>query len=93
MFTPGTSHPRRTHPYNCHGQPTHYSVIDSRAKGAGMTWLQRFLRYALVDSHPRNRFCLWCGRAVAAEVAHRLPHGVYCDETHADKDRLSRGPH
>ena len=57
-----------------------------------MRWLRKALHHALVASHPRNRFCLWCGREVSRDEGHRLPHGVYCDETHAAKDRDFRHP-
>lgn len=58
-----------------------------------MRWIRKALHHAFVTSHPRNKFCLWCGRVVPADQGHRLPYGVFCDETHAQKDKLSRHPH
>jgi hypothetical protein len=51
-----------------------------------MKHVRALLHLIFVTSHPRNRFCLWCGREVADGEGTRTPRGVYCDDDHANKD-------
>jgi CRISPR/Cas system-associated protein Cas10 (large subunit of type III CRISPR-Cas system) len=45
-----------------------------------------FFHGIFVTSHPRNKYCLWCGREVAVGEGTRTNRGVYCDDDHAAKD-------